>query len=113
VGWLVLNEYSAAISVTPEGVFAKFETDASRLVEQRLLVEAEPNRSRAFTMRTTLVHVIADCDCSLEVVPSAVPGIDLTAGEERYITVNPGAHLIVREPLLHILKEFDLCPTRH
>jgi hypothetical protein len=107
MGWLTLNEYCAEVSLTPQGAFARFDPDASRLVEQRLLIDAEPNRCRAFTARTTMIHIAVDCDCWIEVVPSRYEGIDLAAGAERYMTVNAGAHLIAREPLLHVLKEFE------
>ena len=94
MGWLVLNEYEAEIAVTPEGAFAKYDIVQSRLVEQRMMIEAEPNRSRAFTALTTMIIIAVDCDCWLEVVPSGYLGFDMVAGEERAMTVNAGAQLI-------------------
>jgi hypothetical protein len=96
MGRLTLTEYEAEIILSLDGAFAKFNPETARLVEQRMFVEAEPIRSRAFTARTTLIRVIADTAVWIEVVPSQYLGIDLPAGEERLMTVQADAQLVAR-----------------
>ena len=108
--WLVLNEYVAELAVTPGGeAWAKFDCVDSRLVEQRLLLADEPRKARAFSKLTNLLHVSVDADCWIEIVPSQyVGGIDLAAGEDRWLHVTPGAQLIA----VISKKETSPCPIQ-
>lgn len=90
--WLTLTEFHAQF---PGGQTAVFDY-AAPICEQRLAIDAELGRSRAFTARTTLVHLIADTSCWVTVSQPAI-SMDLSAESNQYIPVLAGAELTVIE----------------
>jgi hypothetical protein len=98
MGWVVLNEYCADLVEGPDGVFAKFDAEKSRLVEQRLELFPGPVEARPFTARTNLVHITTDCDVWIEIEPN--PGgadMDMDADAARWACVAPGSQLTATE----------------
>ena len=95
MGWLTLTEYSGRHLGSGQMQF----DCASPLVEQRLLIDDQPTRSRAFSIQSTLIHVRADCACLLELENPFV-SVDLAANAEQYFAVISGGSLtVIRDTL--------------
>jgi hypothetical protein len=95
MGWLLVTEFTAQF--LGDG-YAHFNC-AKPLVEQRLMIDSQPTRSRAFGMETNLIHVRADSNCMIEIDTPSVSE-DIAAGANQYLAVTPGAVLTVIEDAL-------------